>query len=301
MPEGGPDKSVIVERIRNRLHKQGKNALILLVGDTGESKSLSAITLASEIDSTFSEEIREKNSTLSRIAHQKGSEFSRLLDESKLRRGNTIIWDDVGKGLKRREWYEVLNRAIVDVLQTFRILGLGVVFTCPDPRLIDSNALALFHYWGEMQPIDFKRQLGVMKFFEVQINRRTGKTYYHYPRARVGGKVKTITRFYCQRPPKDIERLYERDKRPVVKKLLKLTARMFKKIEARERIESLSDGEILDSILRDTEQYLKTYNKRTYVDPYAIMSKFKIGLPRANKLKGMAERALFKSGRHTQI
>lgn len=295
MPEGNPNKSVIVERLRERLHKQGKNALILLVGETGESKSLSSITLANEIDPTFFEEIREKNSTLSRIAHQKGSEFSRLLKESNLRRGNAIIWDDVGKGLKRREWFDVFNRAIVDVLQTFRVLGLCVIFTCPDPRFIDSNALALVHYWGEMQSIDFKRELGKMKFFEIQINRRTGKTYYHYPRARVEGKVKTITRFYCKRPPKDIERLYEKDKRPVVKKLLDITAKMFKKIEERERIEALSDGEILDVILQDTEQYLKTYNKRTYVDPYAIMSKFKVGLPRATKLKGMAERALFKS------
>jgi len=294
MSEENQDSSVVVERIKRRLHEQGKNALVLFVGDTGEGKSLSSIELAGEVDPSFFEAIREAKSSNVRIAHQKGSHFMKILNTQKLRRGNAVVWDDVGKGLKKRDWYELVNKAIVDVLQTFRIYGLCVIFNCPDPRLIDSNALALFHYWGEMLPIDFKRQLGRMKFFEIQINRRSGKMYYHYPRVRKGGKVKTITRLYLKRPPLDIEKLYEKDKRKVTDKLLVDTEKIFKKIESKEKFASLSDGEILNNILKDAESFLKTYNKRTCVDKYAIMARYRVGLPRANKIKAMAERLLFK-------
>lgn len=288
-----PKKSKIAERLRTRITKRNQNALILIVGDTGSSKSLSAIRLGMEVDPSFEKELKKKGNTLTRIAHQKGSHFIKILNDSNIKRGHVIIWDDVGKGLKKRDWYDVVNKMIVDVLQTFRILGLCVIFTCPDPRLIDSNALALFHYWGEMLVIDYKEQRGVMKYFETQINRRSGKTYWHYPRVKLRGKVRVITRFKLKRPPLWIEEMYEADKAPVVAALLKRTAKTITKLEEKEKIQELTDGEILEEILKESESYMKTYNKREFIDPYAIMSGFKIGLPRANKLKGMAERNLF--------
>ena len=284
-------KSLICKRIRKRLLEQGKNALILIVGDTGSSKSLSSIRLAMEVDPTFHP---------GRIAHQKGSDFMRVLNLPELRRGMAVIWDDVGKGLKKRDWYDMVNKAIVDVLQTFRIYGLCVIFNCPDPRLIDSNAIALFHYWGEMIKIDFKTEVAEMKFFEIQINRRTGKMYWKYPRARVGGKIKTLKPLRLKRPPIAFERQYEKDKRPAVKRTLDAATKLFHKLDAKQKIEALTDGEILDEILKDSEQFLKTYNKRTSIDKFAIMAKFKVGQPRANKIKAVIERMLFNGNhRHT--
>lgn len=291
MPE---TKSLICKRIRKRLLEQGKNALILIVGDTGEGKSLSSIRLAGEVDPTFYETIRENKDSKVRIAHQKGSAFMNILNSQALRRGHAVIWDDVGKGLKKRDWYEMVNKAIVDVLQTFRIYGLCVIFNCPDPRLIDSNALSLFHYWGEMTKIDYKKEVSEMKFFEIQINRRSGKMYYHYPRARVDGKVKTLKPLKLKRPPRDIERQYEKDKRPAVKATLDAATKLFVKLDNKQKIESLTDIEILDDVYKDPEKYLKTYNKRTCIDKFAIMSAFRISQARANKIKAQAERQLFK-------
>ena len=278
-------KSIICKRIKKRLHEQGKNALILIVGDTGSGKSLASISLATEIDPKFNSK---------RIAHQKGSDFMRILDDPKLRRGNAIIWDDVGKGLKKREWYDMVNKAIVDVLQTFRIYGLCVIFNCPDPRLIDSNAIALFHYWGEMIKIDYETEESTMKFFEIQINRRSGKMYWHYPRARMDGKIKTLTKLILKRPSPDIERQYEKDKKPVVKQNIKTAKKLFEKLDAKHKTESLTDTNIIEEIMKNTEMYLKTYNKRTCIDKFSIMARFKIGQPRANKIKAIAERMILK-------
>lgn len=277
-------KSVIIRRIRKRLLEENKNALILIVGDTGSGKSLDAIRMGLEISG--------ERFTPAHVAHQKGIEFMRVINTPGLRRGDTILWDDVGKGLKKRDWYEMVNKAVIDVLQVFRVLGLCVIFTCPDAKLIDSNALALFHYWGEMVKIDRKNQTATMKFFEIQHNRRSGKMYWHYLRERVGGKIKTITRFTLLRPPKEFERQYEKDKRPAVKRTLTETTKLFEKMDAKQKLEMLNDAEIVEEILQDAESFLKTYNKRTTVDRFAIMARFKVGMYRANKIKGMAERLL---------
>lgn len=271
--------SKIIYHLKQRLTKKRKNALILIVGDTGGGKSYAALKMAEAIDPTFHP---------GRIAHMRGSEFIRILTTEKLRRGNVVIWDDVGKGLKKRDWYDVVNKAIVDVLQVFRVLGLCVIFTCPDASFIDSNAISLFHYWGEMTTIDYTKKKSKMKFFKIQKNRRTGKTYWHY--IRVAGKK--ITRLVTGLPSRELIRQYEKDKAPAVKNTIKRAGKTLDKIETKQKISEMTDGDIMNGILQNAEYYIKEYNKRRFIDPYAVMSGFKIGLPRANKIKSMVEKQL---------
>lgn len=269
----------VVDKIRKRLHEENKNALILLVGDTGSGKSWAALRLAKLIDPSF---------TPKRVAHQRGSHFMRIIKNQKLKRGDAVIWDDVGKGLKKRDWYDIVNKMIVDVLQTFRVLGLCVIFTCPDPRLIDSNALALFHYWGEMIMIDMRKKQSRMKFFEVQINRRTGKVYWHYLRS----YGKPITRLWVKKPHYNITRQYEKDKLPVVMETIRRTAKTVEKVEEKQKLKIMTDKQIVNEVVKNSEQYIKTYNKRTFLDKYAIMSTFGVGGLRAARIKQVAGRKL---------
>lgn len=280
--------SVIVKRLKKRLgRKQEKNAIILIVGDTGDGKSISSLGIALAVDSTFH---------AGRVAHQSAQNFMRILNLPELKRGMAIVWDDVGKGLKRRDWYEMINKIVLDVIQTFRIMGLLVILNVPDKRLVDSNLLSLFHYWGETLRIDYDEKLNILKFFEVQINRRSGKIYFKYPRTKKNGKVAVIKRLKIKIPPKELVKQYKKDKKEAVKKLLGTSWKEILKIEAKVKRKLITETEIVESILQDTENYMRTYHKRTFIDHYLIMSNFKVGFYVANKVKRTVEK---KIGLHT--
>jgi len=276
--------SVIVNRLKKRLgRKQEKNAIVLIVGDTGDGKSYSSLGLALAVDHTFH---------AGRVAHQSAQNFMRVLNLPELKRGMAIVWDDVGKGLKRRDWYDMLNKIVLDVIQTFRIMGLLVILNVPDKRLVDSQLLALFHYWAETITIEYDEKLNVLKFFHVQINRRSGKVYFKYPRTRMNGMVRVIKRLKIKEPPRELIKQYKKEKKEAVKKLIRTSWKEVLKIEAKEKRKLMTETEIVEGVLQDTENYMKTYHKRTFIDHYLIMSKFKVGFYMANKVKRAVEKKI---------
>ena len=276
--------SVTVTRIKRRLgKKQEKNAIILIVGDTGGGKSIASLGISLAVDLTFH---------AGRIAHQTAQEFMRVLNLPELKRGMAIVWDDVGKGLKRRDWYEMINKIVLDVIQTFRVMGLLLILNVPDKRLVDSNLLALFHYWAETITIEYDKELNVLKFFQVQVNRRSGKIYFKYPRTRVNGRVKVIKRLKVKMPPKELVRQYKKDKKKAVKRLIDVSWKEILKIEEKEKKKLISETEIAEAVIHNSEDYLRTYHGRTFIDHYLIMSNFKVGFYVANKVKRTVEKKM---------
>lgn len=276
--------SVIVRRLKKRLSKaRDKNALVIILGDTGDGKSYSALGLCKAVDPTFN---------AGRVAHMTANNFMRILNDSELKRGMAIVWDDVGKGLKKRDWYEMINKIVIDVLQTFRVMGLLVVFTVPDKRLVDSLLLALFHFWGETVTIEYKEELNVLKFFQVQINRRSGKAYFKYPRTKERGRVKVIKRLKIKKPPADLIRQYKKDKNAAVSKLITKSWKEIAKIEETEKKKLVTDEEVKDAVIHDIQDYTNKRANKVYIDPYLIVNNFKISWYRANKIKRVVERKL---------
>lgn len=204
--------SYIVKQLKKRLgRKQEKNALVIIVGDTGDGKSIASLGLAKSVDPSFH---------AGRVAHQTAANFMNVLNMPGLKRGNAIVWDDVGKGLKRRDWYEMINKIVLDVLQTFRVMGLLVIFNVPDKRLVDSLVLSLFHYWAETLSINYDEKMNILKFFEIQINRRSGKMYFKYIRKMNKDRRVVIKRLKIGMPPPDLVKQYKKDKKEAVNKLI---------------------------------------------------------------------------------
>lgn len=54
----------------------------------------------------------------------------------------------------------------------------------------------------------------------------------------------------------------------------------------------ITENEIVEGIMKDTENYLKTYRGRTFIDIYIIMSSFKVGAYVAKKVKRVVEKKL---------
>jgi len=93
-------------------------------------------------------------------------------------------------------------------------------------------------------------------------------------------------------PPKELVKQYKKDKRVAVNKLIKKSWKEIIKIEEKDRKKLLTETEIIEGVLQDTENYLRTYKNRTFIDHYLIMSNFKVGFYMANKVKRAVQRKI---------
>jgi len=201
--------NVLIQRIHNRLHKQNKNWLAIICGSTGSGKSYSALTLANQIDPSF---------TVDRVVLTPES-FMKILNSGKLKKGNAIIFDEAGVGMPSREWYSFSNKMLSYILQTFRHQNLAVIFTTPSFDFIDSQARKLFHTYIETCGIRYKEKLCVTKWMDIQYNAKIGKTYYKFPRTVEGGEITVINRIKFPLPPQDLINAYEVKKKQYTKTL----------------------------------------------------------------------------------
>lgn len=267
--------------IRDRLLKKNKNYLAIFVGPTGSSKSLSAITLALGIDPTF---------TADNIVFS-AREFMQLLNSGKLKKGSVVIWDEAGVGISRRNWYEMSNKLINYVLQTFRTKNIAVLFTTPALCYIDTNTVKLFQALVEMLYINTAKQQAVSKYFNVVYKNRGDKTLFVYPKRRnKEGRIVTKKRLGFARPPLAIERAYDIKRDAFTSGLNKEVEKAMVKVELKEAQEPKETApEILKIVLEDPTVYL---NKVGKISLEFLMAQHNVGRGIAGKVKAMADRQI---------
>ena len=128
--------NTFINRWRVRLQPpNNKNLMVLVVGSTGSGKSVTALSLAKQIDASFVAD-RFCNSAF---------EFLKALNTD-LPRGSALVYDEVGVSMYSREWFSKQNKECIKVFQSFRHENLAVFFTSPTMNHVDSDMLPLFHY-----------------------------------------------------------------------------------------------------------------------------------------------------------
>ena len=150
---------IVASLIRDRITKQDKNFMGVVVGETGSGKSAVAVELARKIDPSF-----EANP---RIVFTPKAFMEYI---PKMKKGQCIIFDEAGVGIPAREWQKVQNKLIGYVAQLFRHLNLCVIFTVPSMSFIDTQVRKLMHAVIETKTIDYKHNLGVTKYWKIMHN-----------------------------------------------------------------------------------------------------------------------------------
>jgi hypothetical protein len=139
---GAVASSVFYRAIWNRLHRRGKNVVVAITGEPGSGKSWAGLRLCSALDPAFE---------AADICFDPGSFLARLA-ETPPRRGRARLYDEAGVGSHNRNWYNVRNKEMVHVFETFRVAGEITVLTAPYPSLLDAQLWRLCTYWVHMLP-----------------------------------------------------------------------------------------------------------------------------------------------------
>lgn len=247
--------SVIIARIRNKLHIEGNSFQGMVLGTTGSGKSLTSIEFCKLIDPDFD---------INRIVFTP-EDFLELIN-SNLPPGSAILCDEIGSWLSSRDWYSLQNKLMSIVLETYRYKRLCVFWTVPNVRMVDVNLRDLCHAIIETVKIDRKNNVCKIKFKYRQVNPVTGKSYDKFPVIRNSkGEPITVTRCNVHRPPRDLEEKYERKK-------LKHLDTIYKDIQA--TLKRMKPGARRKSNKRKKDLIIKELKTGKY-KPSEIAKKFK--------------------------
>jgi len=291
--------SVMIGRVVKRLMKYNKNFVMCFVGDPGEGKSWACLDFCLTVDPTFF--IINKLDAWDRLQFgEQADKFIAVMNKTNfLNNGNADMWDEIGRGLPKKEWYEVINRSINKFIQSFRWRRLLMASTVPDRSYVDKDTVSLFNMVVEMDKIDFKRGLSVGKIKEVQVNRLTGKTYYKYPRVKDKyGRIIEVRKMYFQKPPDFIIDIYEKKKRnwlKVADKNLQMVVESKQKKIIRDAIDP---GTMINEIISggNYKKFLRNGRLGPMIEPGEIMRVYGVGSKTARDIKSGVEFNLKRRG-----
>ncbi len=270
-----------IKKIWYRLNYQNKNVLMIICGETGSSKSYSAISLASLLTDNY-------------YIVFNPLQFLELITSKKLKKGDVIIFDEAGVGMSSREWYSVQNKLLGSVLQTFRNLNIAVIFTTPNLSFIDIQARKLFHFYLETVNISYKEELAYLKVFEIQHNSRYDKTYFKHPKFRINNRFVTMSHIEVAKPTPKQCNDYEAIKLKYTEELNRKALESLKfssKPKVTEKGLSI-DKNIVKEVIKKKSNYLQEYKKRKFIDHRLIQSEFNLSESKAKLIKREAEKTI---------
>lgn len=266
--------SWLVSKVKSRMLRRNKNWLCVVCGPTGSGKSYTAIRLGEIIDPNFS---------INNVVFTPQA-FMALINSGTLRKGSIIVFDEAGVGLPARDFYTISNKQINYVLQTFRFMNIGVIFTVPDFKFIDLQARKLFHTYIETLHVDRKNKVVHTKVKEVQNNPQLGKLYIKYYRK---GK-QAITRNMIGKPSEELVEAYEKKKKIFARSLSIDVQKDIRRVEARK----INVDDIIDEILLNPKPYIREKFKRKYINRLKIEADYNVGKSRAARIKHVVEERL---------
>jgi len=147
----------IYQKILDRIHKNQKNYIAIITGETGSGKSWAAIRMAEQLDPSFNQ---------NRIVFPPLQNLLDKMQEKKqageMKRGMFWVLDEGGVAAAAREWYSDANIYFSYILQSFRKLNQGLIITLPHLNLLDSQARQFRNAFIEM------KRKGVIKYYRSE-------------------------------------------------------------------------------------------------------------------------------------
>lgn len=232
---------IIIKRLVRRCVRYNKNALVVVVGETGSSKSYTSLAL---MLACYEYRLGYTPDYEWIMDHM----FSRALDfmnEMKTEDhipGYAWMWDETGIDAGNKESMGTKNKAIGWYAQTCRSQNQIVFFTVPAYTFLDAQVRKLMHFNFEACGIDRNKKVAYFKPFRIQYNSHYDKVYRHYIRNNVKGGVEIVQRVEVPLIPKGLASLYEEEAKKFKHEFAVRIAGMLENIETKN---AQKNGEVL--------------------------------------------------------
>lgn len=229
-------KSILLKYIRTRVSKKkDKDAIIVIAGERGSTKSGVAITLGYLLDRGKNGKCRfylpekffpegfelKEGEKLPRVIF-KPTDFLKLIQ--KLPKGSVLVWDETGVEGDARDFQTKKNKLLKRTMETIRSRNLIIILTAPTLASYDvgfrrSNTIYIECHGATKSPTN--KLAGIAKVYRAQTNPRSGKTYYKLLKFKDKSSpiLRIIKRFYIGKPPAHLEDPYKRYKELFLTKL----------------------------------------------------------------------------------
>jgi hypothetical protein len=196
---------LIKTKFWDRLWQQNQHFMGVIVGREGTGKSHSGIKLAEVVDPTFNAD---------RVIFEP-VEYIKQLKEWKDNgetQGKVVVIDEAGVGMGVRTWHDKDQIMLNQILQIVRSENMGVIFTLPRLKELDSQTEGRLHAYLETMQIRPGQWLK-LKWLDVDPTRDgRDKIYREYPELTIGGYKQTIKRLTVSPPTSEIIENYEQRK-----------------------------------------------------------------------------------------
>jgi hypothetical protein len=280
LDDGDVSARIVRQKVWKRMNVENQHFMGAIVGREGTGKSYSALRIASGVDPEFGAD----------DVFFKPERLLEAFESDEYGRGNMIVLDEAGVGLGNRSWYEKEQVLLNQTLQTVRDDNMGVIFTLPRLEELDSQTIGRLHAFIEMLDVYPDEGWSVAKWKNISMTRDgQGKTYKKYPRMRINGVKKRITRFGLKPPAEDLVEAYEKRKATFKEELYEEAIAAY----ADEQEDKQDPKQVADEIIDDgVSNYVSEHggNGRTYVDQELIRADFGLSHRDAKAAKKMIER-----------
>lgn len=250
--------------ILNRITRN-KNFVCAITGQTGSGKSWTAVRMGEVLDPDF--DVRNICFT--------SREFMDLVNgkTKELKKGSVIVFDEVQVSMSHLEYQSLQAKVLNYVFQTFRHRNFILFMTSPHFSFINASLRKLFHSRMETISIDPRKKLCRLKPFLIQVNQRSGDSYFKYLRVyRKGYGIVPLKSVSVAMPSAELIKDYEAKKTKFTEELNKGIEQDLQKLEGKDKPERKPLTEIQERILdllmknRTTEEIAKEMNNtRTYI------------------------------------
>lgn len=173
-PEQIRRRPILRREIWDRVHRDDKNYMCIICGETGGGKSMFGLRVCELLDPEFS---------VDQVAFEL-DDFMRLVEDRSYGEGSAILFDEVGVALDAATHYDENQLKINRILQTWREQNRILVMTAPHIHLIQKKSRGLLHGQFDMKNIDRDYYLSTAFYRGFSQDTDTGEIWKKNPRLR---------------------------------------------------------------------------------------------------------------------
>jgi len=136
-------------------------------------------------------------------------------------RCSTVLWDETGATLGKRDWYSAKNKLVSQLFQTMGYKSRILMLTAPSISYVDSHSGPILDFWVRMKEYQtFQKNLAYGKFYWTRWNEEKGRIFKHWHRETKDGILTVYDRpFVFHSPPQELVEKYldkERDAKNLI-------------------------------------------------------------------------------------